>query len=149
MITVKEVKTRRDARKFVELPLKMYRGCKWFVPPIYSDEMKLFKKERPYSDVADSTCFIAERDGEVVGRIQAIIQRQYNELHGEKRVRFSRFDAIDDTEVSRALFAAVEEYGRVHGMDTMCGPLGFSDLDREGMLIEGFEYESTFEEQYN
>lgn len=148
MITVKEVKTKRDMRRFVEFPLKLYKDCPWFVPPIYSDEMKLLGNAA-YSDVSDSAMFIAERDGKVVGRIQAIIQHQYNELHDEHRVRFTRFDSIDDTEVSRALFAAAESYGKERGMTDICGPLGYSDLDREGLLIEGFEYLSTFEEQYN
>lgn len=135
-------------RRFVEFPLKLYKGCPWFVPPIYADEMKLLGNAA-YSDVSDSAMFIAERDGKVVGRIQAIIQHQYNELHDEHRVRFTRFDSIDDTEVSRALFAAAESYGKERGMTDICGPLGYSDLDREGLLIEGFEYLSTFEEQYN
>lgn len=149
MITVREVTTKRDMRKFVNFPLELYKKCEWFVPPLYADEMKLLGGNDSYKDIADSALFIAERDGKVVGRIQAIIQHQYNELHNEKRVRFSRFDSINDTEISKALFAAVENYGKKHGMTEMCGPLGFSDLDREGLLIEGFEYNSTFEEQYN
>ncbi len=135
-------------RRFVKFPLELYKGCPWFVPPIYADEMKLLGNAA-YSDIADSAMFIAERDGKVVGRIQAIIQHQYNELHNERRVRFTRFDSIDDTAVSRALFAAAEKYGKERGMTDICGPLGYSDLDREGLLIEGFEYLSTFEEQYN
>ena len=136
-------------RAFVNFPLKLYKDCPWFVPPIFSDEMKLLGGAPAYRDVSDSAMFIAERDGEVVGRIQAIIQHQYNELHNEKRVRFTRFDSIDDVEVSRALFAAAEKYGRDNGMTEICGPLGYSDLEREGLLIEGFEYLSTFEDQYN
>ncbi len=149
MVTVREVLTKRDMRAFIEFPLKLYKDCPHFVPPIYADEMKLLGGNPAYADVADSALYIAERDGVVVGRIQAIIQRQYNELHNEKRVRFSRFDSVDDTEVSRALFAAAEKYGRDRGMTDICGPLGYSDLDREGLLIDGFDYLSTFEEQYN
>ena len=149
MITVREVTTKRDMRRFVEFPLKLYKDCPWFVPPIYADEMKLLGGNPAYSDVAESALFIAERDGKIVGRVQAIIQHQYNDLHNEKRVRFTRFDSIDDVEVSRALFTAAENYGREHGMTDICGPLGYSDLDREGLLVEGFEYLATFEEQYN
>ena len=149
MVTVREVTTRKDLKKFVEFPLELYRACQYFVPPLYSDEMKLLGGPVAYRDVSDTALFLAERDGEVVGRIQAIIQHRYNELHGERRVRFTRFDAIDDKEVSRALFGAVEAYGAKKGMTVMCGPLGYSDLDREGLLIEGFDYDSTFEEQYN
>ena len=93
--------------------------------------------------------FLAEKDGKTVGRIQGILQKQYNELKGERRARFTRFDSVNDTEVSGALFGAVEAWAKERGMDTLCGPLGYSDLDREGMLIEGFDEDSTFEEQYN
>lgn len=148
MVSVREVKTRRDAKLFVEFPLKLYRGCCWFVPPLYADEMKLVTAGG-IREVAESVFFLAERDGKVVGRIQGIMQRQFNEINGTKRIRFTRFDSIDDTEVSRALFSALEEWGRGLGMTELCGPLGYSDLDREGLLIEGFSEDSTFEEQYN
>ena len=108
MLTVREVTTKRDMRKFVNFPLKLYKKCEQFTPPIYSDEMKLLGGNPAYRDVADSILFIAERDGKIVGRIQGIIQHVHNDIHNEKRIRFSRFDSIDDFEVSRALFAAVE-----------------------------------------
>ena len=148
MVTVKRVESKRDIKEFIEFPLRLYKGCEYFVPPIYSDEKKLIL-DGGKPKVADSAFFLAERDGVTVGRIQGIIQKQYNELNNTKRLRFTRFDSIDDTEVSRALFAAVEEWGRGLGMTEACGPLGYSDLDREGLLIEGFEENSTYEEQYN
>ena len=148
MVTIREVKTRRDARQFVNFPLELYRDSEYFVPCLYGDEIKLVTG-KSVVDTAETVFFLAERDGKVVGRIQAIIQKQYNELHNEKRVRFTRFDSIDDTEVSEALFRAVEDYARANGMTEICGPLGFSDLDREGLLIEGFNEKQTFEEQYN
>ena len=148
MITVTEVKTKRDVKDFIEFPLSLYKSCPYFVPPLYSDEKKLILNATD-NKISDSAFFIAKREGRVVGRIQAIIQKQYNELHGTRTMRFSRFDSINDTEVSSALFSAAEAWGRERGMDSICGPLGYSDLDREGMLIEGFEENSTFEEQYN
>lgn len=148
MVNVREVKTKKDIKEFIEFPLRLYRDCEFFVPPLYGDEEKLILTN-PNADIADSVYYLAERDGKTVGRIQGIIQHQYNEKNSEKRVRFTRFDSINDTEVSGALFAAVEEWGRAHGMDTLCGPLGYSDLDREGLLVEGFSENSTFEEQYN
>lgn len=148
MVTVREVKTRRDVKEFIEFPLRLYRGVWNFVPPLYSDEKKMILAGgKP--DISDSVFYIAERDGKTVGRIQGIIQRQYNEIHGEKTVRFTRFDAIDDSEVSDKLFSAVSAWGASHGMTEIVGPLGYSDLDREGLLIEGFDEDSTFEEQYN
>ena len=148
MVTVTEVKTKRDIKEFIEFPLRLYKCCPYFVPPLYSDEKKLLLGAGS-RDESETVFFLARRDGEVVGRIQGIIQKQYNEIHGTRSMRFSRFDSIDDKEVSSALFAAAEAWGRGKGMDSICGPLGFSDLDREGMLVEGFSENSTFEEQYN
>ncbi len=148
MITVKEVKTSRDIKEFIEFPLRMYKDCPYFVPPLYGDEKKLLKSGGKTKD-ADAIFFLAEKDGKTVGRIQGIIQKQYNEAHDTKQIRFTRFDSIDNEEVSSALFSAVENWGKKNGMTEICGPLGYSDLDREGLLIEGFSEDSTFEEQYN
>ena len=148
MVTIKKVDGKREIKEFIEFPLRLYKGCKYFVPLIYADEKKLLLSGGN-TEIAESVFFLAQRDGKTVGRIQGIIQKQYNELHSERRVRFTRFDSIDDEEVSGALVEAVEGWARERGMDTVCGPLGFSDLDREGLLIEGFEENSTFEEQYN
>ncbi len=148
-IKIIEVKTKAEQREFVEFPIRLYRDCSQFVPPLYGDEMKIFTTKNAYADTCDSVCFLAQKEGKTVGRIQGILQRQFNELHAEKRVRFSRFDAIDDVDVARALFDSLETWAAKQGMDTVCGPLGYSDLEREGLLIEGFEHLSTFEEQYN
>lgn len=148
MLTVKELKTPRDIKEFIEFPLRLYKNCEFFVPPLYTDEKKLLKSGGN-SDIAESVFYIAEKDGETVGRIQGILQKQYNEIHKVKQIRFTRFDAINDSEVAKALFSAVEKWGLSHGMTEICGPLGFNDLDREGLLVEGFEENSTFEEQYN
>ena len=148
MVTVRCVESKKDIKEFIEFPLRLYRGCEYFVPPMYADERKLLTSGG-CSDTYESVFFLAEREGKTVGRIQGILHKQYNELKGERRVRFNRFDSIDDTEVSRALFSAVEKWASEQGMTEVCGPLGFSDLDREGLLIEGFEENSTFEEQYN
>ena len=148
MITVKEVKSKGDVREFIEFPLRLYRECPHFVPPLYSDEKRLIEAGgKP--DISESVFLLAEEDGRTVGRIQGILHKQYNELHDTRRIRFTRFDSIDDERVSESLFSALESWGRERGMTEMCGPLGYSDLDREGMLIEGFEENSTFEEQYN
>ncbi len=149
MVTVKEVKTKREQREFLQFPLKMYRDNPYFVPPLYGDEKKIFRADYIYNDICEAVYFNAYRDGRIVGRISGILQKSANEKNREKRVRFTRFDAIDDQEVADALLSAVENWARQKGMDTVCGPLGFSDLEREGLLIEGFDQLSTFEEQYN
>lgn len=148
MVTVTEVKTKKDIKEFINFPLRLYKNCEFFVPPMYADEKKLINSGGK-TNTAEAVFYLAKRDGKTVGRIQGILQKQYNEIHNEKRVRFTRFDSIDDAEVSSALFEAVEKWAHLRGMDTVCGPLGYSDLDREGLLIEGFDENSTFEEQYN
>ena len=149
MITVKEVKTKKDVKKFIDFPLELYKNCKYFVPPLYGDEKSLFKKNSVYEEQAESVFFLAEKDDKVVGRIQGILQRVANEKWNQKRVRFTRFDAINEQDVATALFNAVESWAKEKGMEELVGPLGYSDLDREGLLIEGFDQLATFEEQYN
>ncbi|MBO4219472.1 MAG: GNAT family N-acetyltransferase [Clostridia bacterium] len=148
MVQVREVSSPRDIREFIEFPLRLYKKCPYFVPPLYSDEKKLLRSGGN-SETADSVFFLAEKDGRTAGRIQGIIQKQYNESHGTLTSRFTRFDSVDDAEVSDALFSAVEKWALSKGMEHLCGPLGYSDLDREGLLVEGFRENSTFEEQYN
>ncbi len=148
MVLIKEVKSKKDIKEFIEFPLRLYRGVYGFVPPLYSDEKKHILSGGD-KKIAESVFFLAEREGKTVGRIQGIIQKQYNEIHNTRRVRFTRFDSIDDPEVSGALFSAVESWARGFGMEELCGPLGYSDMDREGLLVEGFDENSTFEEQYN
>lgn len=149
MVEIVPVTTKKQQKEFLNFPLRLYRNCPYFAPPLYMDEKKIFRKDYVYHDTCETAYFLALRDGKTVGRISAILQRASNLKTGEKRVRFTRFDAIDDVEVARALFGAVEHFAKEQGMDTVCGPLGFSDLEREGLLIEGFDELSTFEEQYN
>ncbi len=148
MVAIRKAANKKDVKEFIEFPLRLYKGVSSFVPPLYSDEKKLFLSIIN-GKAPDSVLFLAERDGRTVGRIHGLIQRDYNRIHDAKQLRFSRFDSIDDSEVSGALFAALEDWGREKGMTELCGPLGYSDLDREGLLVEGFEENSTFEEQYN
>ena len=149
MIEVKEVINKKDQKAFLNFALDLYKGNPYFVPPLYSDEKKMFGKDFVYNSSCEWTCFVADKDGKPAGRIQAIIQKDANAKNKENRCRFCRFDAIDDVEVSKALFEAAENWARSKGMDTMVGPLNFSDLEREGMLVDGFEEPATFEENYN
>lgn len=149
MIIVEEVKTRKQRKEFVEFPLMLYKDCPHYVPALYGDEMKTFTSANAYSDTCDFVNYLVRKDGKVAGRITGIIQRVANEKYSRKRVRFTRLDMIEDFEVAKALFDAVENWAREKGMDTVVGPLGASDLEREGLLIEGFDQPGTFEEQYN
>ena len=149
MIEVKEALTKKQQKEFLEFPLKMYKGNPCFVPPLYGDEKKIFRPDYVYYDTCEAVYFNAYDNGKIVGRISGILQKVSNEKRGERRVRFTRFDAINDEKVAKALFDAVENWAISKGMDTVCGPLGFSDLEREGLLVDGFDQLSTFEEQYN
>lgn len=149
MIEVKEVCTRRQKKDFLDFPVNLYKGNPYYVPALYLDEKKIFSKDYVYYETCEAVYYIAYKDGVPAGRISGIIQKASNAKTGEKRVRFTRFDVIDDFEVAEALFKAVEKWAVSNGMDTVCGPLGFSDFEREGMLIDGFDQMSTFEEQYN
>ena len=149
MVEIKEVKTKKEVKQFIELPLNMYKDNPNFVPPLYSSEKVIFKKKNPFSSCSDTIYFLAYKDGKLVGRISGIIQKDANLKWNRSRVRFTRFDSIDDQEVADALFNAVEKWAKEKGMDTICGPLGFNDLEREGLLVEGFDKLATFEEQYN
>ncbi len=149
MVSVIEVTTKKQRKEFVEYPLRLYKGNPYFVPPLYMDEMAMFTDKNIYTKTCQSAFWLAVRDGVTVGRIQAIIQKQYNEIYNAKQVRFTRFDCENDPETAKALFAAAEAWAKENGMDTVVGPLGYSDMEREGLLIEGFDYLATFEEQYN
>ena len=149
MITIKEVKSRKQIKEFIEFPLKLYKDNPYFVPPLYMDEKALFKKNNVNKEQAESVFYLAYKENKVVGRIQGILQRVSNEKWKQKRVRFTRFDSIDDQSVADALFKQIETWAAKNGMNEVVGPLGYSDLDREGLLIEGFDQMSTFEEQYN
>lgn len=146
---IREVKTKREQKDFVNFPLELYKGNEYFVPMLYGGEFAVFKPDYPFNKVCDTVCFIAYENGKTVGRIQGIIQNEANEKWEQKRVRFTRFDSINDQKVADALFNKVEEWARRKGMEEFVGPLGYSDLEREGLLIEGFEEKQTYEEQYN
>lgn len=150
MVEIKEVKTKSDINKFVTFPHKLYKDVKYYVPFLNVDEKNKFDKRKNESyDECDVRCFLAIRDKKIVGRIAGIVQKTYNEKVNQKRIRFSRFDCIDDIEVSNALFSTVEKWAKEIGMELIHGPMGYNDLDREGLLIDGFDQMSTFEEQYN
>ena len=144
MIEIREVKTGRERKDFLNFQLDLYQSNPHFVPPLYADEKKMFRDDYVYRDSCESVFFNAYQDGEMVGRIQGIIQKDANAKNTEKRCRFCRFDAVDDIEVSRALFGAVEAWAKEKGMDTLVGPLNYSDLEREGMLVDGFDEPATF-----
>ena len=149
MITVTEVQTKKQQKEFLDFPLELYKGNPYYTPPLYMDEKKIFRNDFVYNDMCDSIHFNAYKDGKMAGRISGILQKASNEKTGRKQVRFSHFDVIEDEEVAKALLKTVEDWAVSKGMNEVIGPLGYSDLEREGLLIDGFNYPATFEETYN
>lgn len=150
MIEIKEVKTKKDVKLFATYPLKLYKGCPYYVPSLRSDEMNTFNPKKNFSlKECDAKGFLCYKDGELAGRIAGIINRTDNELTGKKYIRFSRLECIDDSEVFKALLGAVEDFGKEHGMEIIHGPWGFNDTDREGMLTYGFDRVATYVTNYS
>ncbi|MBD5197118.1 MAG: N-acetyltransferase [Muribaculaceae bacterium] len=151
MIEIKQIEpTKANLRKFTQFQIDLYDGNPYFVPPLISDDVAtLLPEENPAFDFCEAAYFMAYRDGKPVGRIAAMINKQVNEKSNSKDVRFGFIDFIDDPEVSAALLKAAEDWGRKKGMTKIIGPLGFTDLDHEGMLVGGFEELSTMATIYN
>lgn len=142
--------TRPNLRRFIEFQNDLYKGNRYYVPPFMMDEIEtLSHGKNPAFDFCESEYFMAYRDGKPVGRVAGIINSQVNESTGKKTARFGFLDFVDDKEVSTALMSTVEQWARSKGMDRIIGPLGFTDMDREGLLIEGFEELSTMATNYN
>jgi GNAT superfamily N-acetyltransferase len=149
-VTIKTVSSRGDLKTFVKFPLELYKACPFYVPNLFLDELNaLDPKRNPMSKYAKSRLFLAYKDGKVVGRTAAIINEIANRDWNHREVRFGWTDFIDDKEVSRALLEAVIAFGKEHGMDTVSGPLGFTDFDNEGCVVEGFDDISSYCLKYN
>ena len=149
MVEIRQVKTKKEQKEFLNFPIKLYKGCPYYSPNLYMSEKEIFKKDYFYYKTCDAIYFNAYKDGEMVGRIGGILQKAANEKWKQKRVRFTRFDLIDDFEVAKALLEAVENWARELNMEEVFGPMGFSDMEKEGLLIEGFEEPTTLNENYN
>lgn len=151
MIEIKQIEpTKANLKKFTQFQIDLYDGNPYYVPPLVSDDVAtLLPEANPAFDFCEAAYFMAYRDGKPVGRIAAMINRQVNEKSGSKDARFGFIDFIDDPEVSSALLKAAEDWGRKKGMTKIIGPLGFTDLDHEGMLVNGFEELSTMATIYN
>lgn len=143
MITIEKIDTgnRAQVRRFVEFYYDLYQGCPQWVPPLYADAyLPLNRKKHPFFEHSEADFFIAVQEGKVVGRICAGNNKRFNEYHKTRNAQFYFFDAINDLEVARALFAAVEQWARERGLDTLIGPKGLSPFDGYGILVEGFEH---------
>ncbi|MDE6772180.1 MAG: N-acetyltransferase, partial [Muribaculaceae bacterium] len=151
MIEIKTIEpTKGNLKQFTQFQIDLYKGSPYYVPPLISDDVATLSPDvNPAFEFCDAAYFMAFRDGKPVGRIAGIINRQVNERHNTNNARFGFIDFIDDPEVSEALLRNVEEWARRKGMKKLIGPLGFTDLDHEGMLVEGFNELSTMATIYN
>lgn len=149
-VEIKQITTRRGIKKFVKFGNDFYKDCEYFCPALIADEMNTFDpKKNPAFEVCENVLFLAYKDGELVGRIAGILNHEANRKWGVKRVRFGWMDFVDDMEVSKALLDAVAEWGKSKGMDQLNGPVGFTDFDHQGLLIEGYEYLAPMASLYN
>jgi len=149
-VIVKRVLDKRSFKQFLRFPSILYKDMESFVPPIImDDEETLNPKKNPAYEFCDAAMYLAYKDGNLAGRVAAIVNRKANEAWHHDQVRFGWFDFIDDREVSKALLDAVIDFGKERGMTTVVGPLGFTDFDPEGMLVEGFDYLSSMVLHHN
>jgi GNAT superfamily N-acetyltransferase len=148
-ISIKQVETKSEMKKFIRFNYELYKDNKYSVPDIYEDMLDTFSDKNAAMEFCEAVYYLAYKDGKVVGRVAGIINNKANKTWNLNAVRFGWIDFIDDPEVSRALIEAVEKWGRSKGMTEIQGPLGFTDMDAEGMLIEGFEELGTMATIYN
>lgn len=149
-VEIKKVESKRDLKTFIEFHYDLYEGNEFDVPNLYSDELNTLSKDRNAAfDFCEAEYYLAYKDGKLAGRVAAIINNRANERWERKSVRFGWIDFIDDREVSAALLKAVEDYGKEKGMTEIVGPLGFTDMDPEGMLTWGFDQLGTMPTIYN
>ena len=149
-VTVKTVETRAELKTFVKFPLELYKNCPYYVPGIYMDEMTALDMDKnPMGKYSKTRKFLAYKDGKVAGRVIAIINEIANRDWNHAEVRFGWMDFIDDKEVSKALIEAVIAFGKENGMTQISGPLGFTDFDNEGCIVEGYDDISSYALKYN
>lgn len=150
LIEIKKVESKKDLKTFIDFHYDLYEGNEYDVPNLFSDEMNTLSKDKNAAfEFCEAEYYLAYKDGKLAGRVAAIINHKANSKWGKKSVRFGWIDFIDDREVSKALLDAVEKYGREKGMEDVVGPLGFTDMDPEGMLTWGFDQLGTMPTIYN
>ena len=150
MVTIKQVTTQKELKQFVQFGMDIFKGNPYYCPPLVFDEINTFDKSKnPALEVSEFVNYLAYRDDKIVGRICGIINHEANKAWNRQKVRFGWFDFIDDMEVSSALLDAERDWGRSKGMKELNGPVGFTDLDHQGLLIEGFDHSAPMASLYN
>ena len=140
MVEVREVTNRKEKTIFIQFANKLYKDCPYYCPTLDMDERGTFSSKNPVLEFSEYVLYLAYKEGKVVGRIAGLINHKANDHWHNHNLRFGWFDFIDDMEVSKALLDAVVAWGKARGMTAMNGPVGFTDMDKEGLVISGYEY---------
>ena len=148
MIDIKEVKTKKELKQFIRYPKQLYKDCPYYVPVLENEEYQTLTNH-PARSFCDARFWLAYKNGKIAGRIGGIINHRYNELKNKKRIRFGWFDTDNDIEVAKALLATVENWGREKKLLDMSGPSRYSNMEKQGMLFEGFDVMPTISSEYN
>ncbi|MBP5210822.1 MAG: N-acetyltransferase, partial [Bacteroidales bacterium] len=149
-VTLVTVKNKKQLKEFIRFPLDLYKGNDCWVPALEGDEYDTFNpKKNGAWEFSTAECYLAYKEGKIVGRVAAIINFKANDLWHEKAVRFGWLDFVEDQEIVNALMDAVVAFGHAHGCNSMKGPLGFTDMDKEGLLVDGYDKLSPFTCLYN
>src|SRR3712207_88628 len=139
MVEIRKVTNKAELREFINFRTRLYKDCQQAVPYLFLDEVNTLSSDKNASfECCEAEYFVAVSNGETVGRVACVINHRANEQWNSKTVRFGWLDFVDDVEVLKALLGTVEAWGRQRGMTSIVGPMGFTDMDREGMLVEGF-----------
>ncbi|MBR3075877.1 MAG: GNAT family N-acetyltransferase [Bacteroidales bacterium] len=149
IISISTVKGRCELMQFIRFPFELYKNCPQWVPSFESDEVNSLSEKNPSLSFCERELYLARCEGKIVGRIAAIMNHNANKKWGEKVVRFGWLDFVDDIDVLKSLIDAVLAWGKERGAEKIKGPLGFTDMDREGLLVEGFEKDCPFTVIYN
>ncbi|MBO5344669.1 MAG: GNAT family N-acetyltransferase, partial [Clostridia bacterium] len=149
MFTIRKIEKRKDYKKFVKFPTELYKDNPNYIPPMEMDEFKMTTPKNAHFEECDQAYFLAEQDGKVVGRIAALVMHKFNEKNNSKYARFSRFDVIENEEIAHALLETAEKWAKEQGMEYIHGPLGYDDLEREGLMVYGFDKKGSFITSYN
>lgn len=149
MVTIRKIEKRKDIKKFVRFPTELYKDNPNYIPPMEMDEYKMATKKNAHFEECEHAYFLAEDNGKVVGRIACVVLHPYNKKNNSKYARFTRFDVIDDEEVAHLLLKTAEDWAKEQGMEYIHGPLGYDDMEREGLMTFGFENKGCFITSYN
>lgn len=149
-IIVKEVTSKKDVRVFMDFANELYKDSPHYVPPMWADELKQVSKKHNFNlAYSDQILLLAYRGETPIGRVRGIVNHKFNETSGYKHLRFDHYDVIDDVKVTIALFDELVKWGKTKGMTELNGPIGFNDLDKQGLLIDGFEHDGMLITNYN